>query len=193
MTRVFECIITSLKLDSCNFCVCLLYRPPNASDVLDTLFSTLCSLDARVFANLIMVGDSNHNHPLFSKLFSVTSSFLLYQVIKSFTHYNQSATISALIWLLYHLCFYSIFVPLFLLSFLQIVRVLFFLSIQMLQLRDPPPALVELFGAIINKTLIGHVNYWSKLTGTPFVPRTPMWINFDWHGNPDSVVLWNNA
>jgi len=39
----FECITTSLKLD---YCVCLLYSPPNASDVLDTLFSTLCSLDA---------------------------------------------------------------------------------------------------------------------------------------------------
>jgi len=74
----FECITTSLKLDSC---VCLLYSPPNASDVLDTLFSTLCSLDAiREFANFIMVGDfnvdvSNHNHPLFSKLFPITSSF----------------------------------------------------------------------------------------------------------------------
>ena len=97
----FECIITSLKLNSCNFCVCLLYRPPSASDVLDTLFSTLCSLDARVFANFIMVGDfnvdvSNHNHPLFSKLFSVTSGFLLYQVIKSFTHYNQSGNHSTI-------------------------------------------------------------------------------------------------
>ena len=28
----FECIIISLKLDSCNFCVCLLYRPPNAPE-----------------------------------------------------------------------------------------------------------------------------------------------------------------
>jgi len=106
----FKCIITSLKLDSCNFCVCLLYRPPNASDVLDTLFSTLCSLDDRVFANFIMVGDfnmdvSNHNHPLFSKLFFVTSSFLLYQVILVSHTTTRVATIPPLIWLLYHLQF----------------------------------------------------------------------------------------
>ena len=69
--------------------------------MLDTLFSTLCSLDARVFSNFIVVGDfnvdvSNHNHPLFSKLFSVTSSFLLYQVVKGFTHYNQSGNHSTI-------------------------------------------------------------------------------------------------
>ena len=97
----FECIIISLKLDSCNFCVCLLYRPPNAPEVLDTLFSTLCSLDVRVFANFLMVGDfnvdvSNHNHPLFSRLFSVTSSFALYQVVKSPTHYNPSGNHSTI-------------------------------------------------------------------------------------------------
>jgi len=124
-----------------------------------------------------MVGDfnvdvSNLNHPLFLKLFSVTSSLLLYQVIKSFTHYNQSGNHSTI-----DLAFVSSplllnFVPQSLLSLLQIIRVLFFLSVQMLQLRDPPPALVELFGAIIKQTLIGHVNFWTKLTGTPFVART---------------------
>jgi len=44
---IFECVIVSLKLDSCTFCVCLLYRPPSAHGMLATLFSTLtlmCSL-----------------------------------------------------------------------------------------------------------------------------------------------------
>ena len=91
----FECIVVSLRVDFCNFYVCLLYRPPSEQQVLDTLFSTLCTLNSNVFSNFYLVGDfnidvSNHNHPLFSKLFCITSSFLLYQVVKSFTHFNQS-------------------------------------------------------------------------------------------------------
>ena len=48
-----------------------------------------------------MVGDfnvdvSNHNHPLFSRLFSVTSSFALYQVVKSPTHYYPSGNHSTI-------------------------------------------------------------------------------------------------
>ena len=38
----FECIVVSLRVDFCNFYVCLLYRPPSEQQVLDTLFSTLC-------------------------------------------------------------------------------------------------------------------------------------------------------
>ena len=71
--------------------VCLLYRPPSEQQVLDTLFSTLCTLNSNVF---YLVGDfnidvSNHNHPLFSKLFLYhLVFFLLYQVVKSFTHFR---------------------------------------------------------------------------------------------------------
>ena len=87
----FECIVVSLRMDFCNFYVCLLYRPPSEQQVLDTLFSTLCTLNSNVFSNFYLVGDfnvdvSNYNHPLFSKLFCITASFFVYQVVKSFTH-----------------------------------------------------------------------------------------------------------
>lgn len=89
----FECIVVSLGVDFCNFYVCLLYRPPNEQQVLDTLFSTLCTLNSNVFSNFYLVGDfnvdvSNHNHPL--SLYHLQFFFLLYQVVKSFTHFNQS-------------------------------------------------------------------------------------------------------
>ena len=40
----FECIIVSILIGSCKFCICLLFRPPNSSvDVLDNLYSVLCN------------------------------------------------------------------------------------------------------------------------------------------------------
>ena len=88
-------------MDFCNFYVCLLHRPPSEQQVLDRLFSTLCVLNSNVFSKFNLVGDfnvdvSNHNHPLFSKLFCGTSSFVLYQVVKSFNHFNQSGNHSIL-------------------------------------------------------------------------------------------------
>ena len=104
---------------------------------LKTLFSTLCSLDVRVFANFLTVGDfnvdvSNHNHPLFSRLFSVTSSFALYQVVKSPTHYNPSGNHSTIDLAFVSSPFVLNFVPQFLHCHLKIIRVLFSLSVQML-------------------------------------------------------------
>ena len=92
----FECVIASLCANNSKFYVCVVYRPPNSSiSVLDNLFTTLCSLNVCSFSNLVMVGDfnidfSNQNHPLFSKLHAIASNFLLYQVVKDYTHINLS-------------------------------------------------------------------------------------------------------
>ena len=92
----FECVIASLCANNSKFYVCFVYRPPNSSiSVLDNLFTTLCSLNVCSFSNFVMVGDfnidfSNQNHPLFSKFHSIASSFLLYQVVKDYTHINLS-------------------------------------------------------------------------------------------------------
>ena len=91
--QTFECIIVSFGFLSCKFCVCLLYRPPSSQGVLDCLFSTLSNLYVSLFSNFFIVGDfnidfSNPSHPLYSQLFTITSSFSLYQAVKDFTHFN---------------------------------------------------------------------------------------------------------
>ena len=45
------------------------------------------------FQTFFLVGDftigvSNQSHPLYSQLFTITSSFSLYQTVKDFTHFN---------------------------------------------------------------------------------------------------------
>ena len=37
----FECIVVSVLIGSCKFCICLLYRPPSSSVVLDPLVVVL--------------------------------------------------------------------------------------------------------------------------------------------------------
>ena len=159
------CIVVSLRMNICNFYVCLLYRPPSEQQVLDTLFSALCIRNSNVFSNFHLVGDfnidvSNHNHPLFSKLLCITSSFLLYQVVKNFTHFNQSGNHSII-----DLAFVS---PPFLLNFcntitplsiLLITMASFFHFILILYPRDLPPAHAERYGAMLKLTLIWLVNY----------------------------------
>ena len=90
----FECIVVSVLIGSCKFCICLLYRPPSSSvDVLDNLYSVLCSLDVCLYSHFLLIGDFNvdfmsPNRPLFSKLQSIASSFVLSQVITEPTHYS---------------------------------------------------------------------------------------------------------
>ena len=90
----FECIVVSVLIGSCKFCICLLYRPPSSSvDVLDNLYSVLCNLDVCLYSHFLLIGDFNvdfmsPNRPLFSKLQSIASSFVLSQVITEPTHYS---------------------------------------------------------------------------------------------------------
>ena len=77
----FECIVVLLNVGVCKVCVCLLYRPPSSGiDVLDNLYDILCTLDLSLFSNFFTLGDFNidflsQTHPLFSKLFCISSSF----------------------------------------------------------------------------------------------------------------------
>ena len=100
--QTFEWIIVSFGFLSCKFCVCLLYRPPSSQGVLDCLFSTLSNLHVSLFSNFFIVGDfnidvSNPSHPLYSQLFTITSSFSLYQAVKDFTHFNFNGTLMEII------------------------------------------------------------------------------------------------
>ena len=150
------------------------YRPPSAHGVLDTLFSTLCSLNVSVFSNDFLIGDfnrdvSNYSHPLFSKLFSVTNRVSLYQVVRGFTHYNQSGNHSII-----DLAFVSS--PL-LLTYCNTIPPLstsdhhgFSLSfIQVLYQRDPPSALAKVYGTMLMLILNVLVNFWTKLMGTLYM------------------------
>ena len=82
-----ECIIVSILIASCKFCIGLFYRPPGSDiDILDNLYSALCNIDVSLFSHFILIGDFNvdvmsPNRPLFSKLMNITSSFLLSQIV----------------------------------------------------------------------------------------------------------------
>ena len=61
------------------------------------LYLLSCVILMLMFSNFVLVGDfnidfSNCRHPLFPKLFSTTSSFSLYQIVKDFTHFNPSGS-----------------------------------------------------------------------------------------------------
>ena len=93
-----ECIIVSVVINSCRVCICLLYRPPSSGfDVLDSLHDSLCNLDVSLFSHFILLGDFNvdflsPNRPLFAKLLSITSCFLLEQVVTEPTHFSHSGS-----------------------------------------------------------------------------------------------------
>ena len=78
-----------------NLCICLLYRPPSSSfEVLNSLHDVLCNLDVSLFSHFILVGDFNvdflsPNRPLYDKLLSITSCFLLQQVVTKTTHFSH--------------------------------------------------------------------------------------------------------
>ena len=88
----FECIIVSVTVGSCKFCVCVVAS--SGSEFLDTLYDTLCSLNVDLFANFILIGDLNidflsHSHQQFSHLVNITTSFLLHQVVTSPTKFSH--------------------------------------------------------------------------------------------------------
>lgn len=123
-----------------------------------------------MLSNLFLIGDfnvdvSNHSYPLFSKLFSVTNSFSLYQVVRGFTHYNHSGNHSII-----DLAFVSAPVLLIVIPFplfqLLTTTVLLFLFIQVLYQRDPPPVLAEVHGAMLVLIFTVLVNLWTRLIGT---------------------------
>jgi len=92
----FECIIVSILIGSCKFCICLFYRPPNSSiEVLDNLYSVLGNIDVSLFSHFILIGDFNvdvmsPSQPLFSKLMCIASSFLLSQAVVEPTHFSHT-------------------------------------------------------------------------------------------------------
>ena len=85
----------SVVINSCRVCICLLHRPPSSGfDVLDSLHDSLCNLDVSLFSHFILLGDFNvdflsPNRPLFAKLLSITSCFLLEQVVTEPTHFSH--------------------------------------------------------------------------------------------------------
>ena len=91
-----ECIIVSILIGSCKFCIGLFYRPPGSDiNILDNLYSALCNIDVSLFSHFILIGDFNvdvmsPNRPLFSKLMNITSSFLLYQIVTEPTHFSHA-------------------------------------------------------------------------------------------------------
>ena len=109
----FECIVVSLRMDFFHFYVCLLYRPPSEQQVLDTLFSTLCTL---IWLVILMLTYQTTIILYFLNFFVSPPVFLLYQVVKSFTHFNQSgnhsiidlAFVSPTQPFLYHLQFFTL-------------------------------------------------------------------------------------
>ena len=76
----FECIVLPVIITLVSFVlVSSINLPPVV--IVWIHFSTLCSLNVSVFYNFVLIGDfivdfSNHQHPLFSKLFSTTASFV---------------------------------------------------------------------------------------------------------------------
>ena len=59
------------------------------------LYSVLCSIDVALYSHFFLVGDFNidftsHNHPLYCKLLSITSSFVLTQVVSEPTHFSHA-------------------------------------------------------------------------------------------------------
>ena len=81
----FECIIVSLQFGPCKVYMCLL-----VDSSCDYLYDVLCSIDISLFSNFLLLGDfnidfSSQNHPLFSKLVCITSSFLYHLASFYFT------------------------------------------------------------------------------------------------------------
>ena len=71
--------------------------PSSGSEFLDTLYNILCSINIDLFSNFILIGDFNidflsQTHRDFSQLTSITTSFLLQQVIRTPTHFSHSGT-----------------------------------------------------------------------------------------------------
>ena len=84
----FEFIVVSLLCSTRgtnpDLTIALFYRPPNSNpSLLDSLFSTLCSLDVSVFfLTFYLIGDFNIDFlctysPFYNKILSVVSSFNL--------------------------------------------------------------------------------------------------------------------
>ena len=79
----------------CKICVCLFYIPPNSSlNVLDRLYSVLCSSDVALYSHFFLMGDfsidlTSPNHTIHCKLLSITSSFVLTQVVSELTHFSH--------------------------------------------------------------------------------------------------------
>ena len=99
----FELIIVSVKcyfgsnVNGPDFCVALFYRPPSSNySILDTLFTTLCSIFISLPSQFVLMGDFNINFfntsPLYFKLLSVVSSFNLSQIVTEATRVTNTTS-----------------------------------------------------------------------------------------------------
>ena len=84
-----------ILIGCCKICVCLFYIPPNSSlNVLDRLYSVLCSSDVALYSHFFLMGDfsidlMSPNHTIHCKLLSITSNFVLTQVVSELTHFSH--------------------------------------------------------------------------------------------------------
>ena len=127
-TMLFSLVIVTLNILFClSQCIRLLYRPPcNNFDLLNSLHDTLCNLDVSLFSHFILVCDFNvdflsPNHPLYDILLSVTSCFLLQQVVTEPTHFSHSGIPSIIELVLYQTQLTSFLVALYLPSLPQTI------------------------------------------------------------------------
>ena len=80
------------------FCISLFYRPPSSPvQVMDSLFTTLETLEISSFSNFVLIGDFNINfyNPdcfLYPKLSHILQSFSLSQVVHDATHITRNGS-----------------------------------------------------------------------------------------------------
>ena len=80
------------------FCISLFYRPPSSPvHVMDSLFTTLETLNISSFSNFVLIGDFNinlHNPScfLYPKLSNILQSFSLSQVVQDTTHNTRNGS-----------------------------------------------------------------------------------------------------
>ena len=109
----FECIVVSLNVGVCKVCVvCYTDLPVVVLTSLTICNDILCTLDVSLFSNFFTLGDFNidflsQTHPLFSKLFCISSSFLLLRVVSHPTHFSHLG-VPSIIDLAFVSCLYNL-------------------------------------------------------------------------------------
>ena len=84
-----EILSVVVEKELCKACISLFYRPPSSSSY------TLCVYLESQYSNFILLGDFNvnfcnhSNHPLFSKLESLSYTFAFQQIVSEPMHENS--------------------------------------------------------------------------------------------------------
>ena len=93
-----EFLAVSVSNGISKFCISLFYRPPSSPvHVMDSLFTTLETLNISSFTNFVLIGDFNinfHNPScfLYPKLSNILQSFSLSQVVQDATHNTRNGS-----------------------------------------------------------------------------------------------------